>query len=96
MATVEILHFGDCPNYRRAIELVHLIAPDAQVRLTQVEPETVEAERFLGSPSIRVDGRDVEPGAAARAEHVYAGRVYRTPEGFGGLPDPLWIAEALG
>jgi hypothetical protein len=34
------------------------------------------AARFLGSPTVRVDGRDIEPGAAGRTTYAYACRTY--------------------
>ena len=51
--------------------------------------------RFLGSPTIRVDGRDVEPGADERDEFVLACRIYRTPAGLRGEPAEAWVRDAL-
>ena len=51
--------------------------------------------RFLGSPTIRVNGRDIEPGADARSEFTLACRVYRTDSGFSGQPDDRWLRDAL-
>ena len=59
------------------------------------DPETAEAYRFLGSPTVRIDGRDVEPGAAKRSDFVFSCRVYRTTRGVSGEPDSVWIREAL-
>lgn len=57
--------------------------------------EDVERLRFLGSPSLRVNGRDVEPGADERETFVFACRVYRTPVGFSGQPATEWVHAAL-
>lgn len=51
--------------------------------------------RFLGSPTVRVNGRDVEPGAEERTDYVLACRVYRGEAGFSGQPDERWVREAL-
>jgi hypothetical protein len=51
--------------------------------------------RFLGSPTIRVNGRDVEPGADDRETFVLACRVYRTEAGISGQPLDAWIRAAL-
>lgn len=101
MTSVEILYFDECPNYRRTIELVEdLLAErglDAELRVTRVEsPEAAVAARFLGSPTVRVNGADVEPGADARTDYVLACRVYRAAAGTSGIPHPAWIADALG
>lgn len=58
-------------------------------------PEAAEILRFLGSPSIRIDGRDVEPGADERGGFVVACRIYRTPSGQTGLPEREWVRSAL-
>jgi hypothetical protein len=97
---VEILTFAGCPNREPARELVEAVAAavDAQpeIRLVDVpDAAAAERERFLGSPTIRVDGRDVEPGADERTDHVLSCRVYRTGAGLRGLPDPVWVQAAL-
>jgi glutaredoxin len=97
---VEVLTFEGCPNGQRAIDLVHELAGelgvDLDMRETRVEsPEEAERLRFLGSPTIRVDEKDVEPGAEQRRDYVLACRVYRTPAGITGVPDRIWVQQAL-
>ena len=97
---VEILYFDGCPNHEGARELVEGIAAELgiepEIRLVEItDAEAAERERFLGSPTIRVDGRDVEPGADARDDVVFACRVYRTEAGFDGRPSPDWVRDAL-
>ena len=46
---------------------------------------------FLGSPSIRVNGVDIEPGADARRDYALACRIY----GSSGLPERALLASAL-
>jgi hypothetical protein len=100
LPTVELLYFEGCPNYGPARASVERIALEEDVmidlRLVEVtSPEVAEATRFLGSPSVRVDGRDVEPGADGRQSFVLACRVYRTEEGVAGQPSDAWIRAAL-
>ena len=97
---VELLYFDGCSNYLAARETVTAVAAEIGVspdlRLKEVEtPEAAEELRFLGSPTIRVDGKDVEPGADERTQFQYACRVYRTPSGLSGTPDPEWVRKAL-
>lgn len=97
---VEVLYFDGCPNYRETIALVERISRelglDPAIRLVNVpDPETAERERFLGSPTVRVAGRDVEPGADSRTEFVLACRIYRTARGLSGQPDESWMRDAL-
>ena len=97
---VEILYFDGCPNHEAAQALVERVAAELRIEpeidLVEV-PDTDAAVQhsFLGSPTVRVDGRDVEPGAEERSDFVFACRVYRTERGFSGQPDPGWVREAL-
>lgn len=97
---VEILYFEGCPNHEAARALVERIAAalrvEPEIDLVDV-PDAAAAERlrFLGSPTVRVDGRDVEPGAEQRDDFVLACRVYRGERGFSGQPDAAWIRDAL-
>lgn len=97
---VEILYFEGCPNHEPARALVERVAAelhlDPSIDLVEVVDRDSAAElRFLGSPTIRVDGRDVEPGAEERHEFVLTCRVYRTERGLAGQPEEAWIREAL-
>lgn len=97
---VEILYFEGCPNHEAARELVEHAAEELSIQprleLIRVADAEAAAElRFLGSPTVRVDGRDVEPGAEERREFVFSCRVYRSERGFAGQPDEAWIRSAL-
>lgn len=97
---VELLYFEGCPNHLSAQRLVEQVAAELRLAPTIEFVEVADAEaavalRFLGSPTVRVDGRDVEPGADERREFALSCRVYRTEQGVAGPPDPAWIREAL-
>jgi hypothetical protein len=97
---VEILYFDGCPNHAAARTLVEQVAVELGLEpaIELVEVHDAEAAvrlRFLGSPTVRVDGRDVEPGAEERGDFVFSCRVYRTEDGFSGQPDASWIRAAL-
>jgi hypothetical protein len=97
---VELLYFDGCPSYQRLLprlrELVEELAPEAEVKLRRVESiEAAERERFLGSPTVRVDGVDVDPGAADREEFGLECRLYRSDGVSSPLPPEEWIRQAL-
>jgi hypothetical protein len=98
--TIELLYFDGCPNHDALAphlrELLVEAGIDATIELRSVETvEDAERERFLGSPTIRVDGRDVDPGAAAREDYGLKCRLYATDQGLRGTPPDSWILAAL-
>jgi len=98
--SVEILVFAGCPNAEPARELVaHVareLAIEPEIRVVVVpDAEAAQGLRFLGSPSVRVDGRDIEPGAEDRTDCAFSCRIYRTPAGLARQPDETWLREAL-
>jgi hypothetical protein len=58
-------------------------------------PEAAIAERFLGSPTVQVDGVDVELEAGARDDFGLKCRLYSTAEGLRGTPPEEWVIRAL-
>jgi hypothetical protein len=100
-ARVELLWWEGCPSSNAAHDLVRRLMAEAGLdpqSLRSVEIDTdaaAERERFVGSPTIRVDGRDIQqpedsepPGLTCRVYHLRDGRI--SP-----LPDPDDIKEAL-
>jgi hypothetical protein len=97
---VELFYFDGCPSHERLLprlrELVTAADPNAEVELRRIETiEEAERKGFLGSPTVRVDGRDVDPGAEERIDFGMKCRLYKTGEGLGPLPPDTWIREAL-
>jgi hypothetical protein len=97
---VEILHFQGCPNLDPARELVERIARELHLEPSIELIDVADAEaatrlRFLGSPTVRVNGRDVEPGADGRTDFALACRVFGTDRGTARQPDARWIRDAL-
>jgi hypothetical protein len=97
---VEVLYFEGCPNHEPARALVKRVARqlriEPEIRLVEVpDPEAAVALRFLGSPTVRVDGVDVEPGAQARRDFAFSCRIYRGDNGFAEQPHERWVREAL-
>lgn len=98
--TVEILYFDGCPNHEVLVPYLEQLVREAQlpvnIALRRVcDDEAARRERFLGSPTVRVDGRDIEPGAEHREDFGLKCRLYRTPSGLRGLPLDTWVLDAL-
>jgi hypothetical protein len=97
---IEILYFESCPNYQDARVLVERVSGELgispEIRILEItNDETAQRLRFLGSPTIRVEGNDIEPGADAHDQFMLACRVYQHDSGFSGLPDERWLRDAL-
>jgi hypothetical protein len=100
MRTAEILYFDGCPNHAGLAPRILELAAAAGVEVTLehrkiTDGAAAQRERFLGSPSVRIDGRDVEPGADQRRDFGMGCRVYATPEGIRGAPSDAWIRDAI-
>ncbi len=83
MISVEVLFFEGCPNHEPTVDLAREVAATvgipAEIHEVEVEKaEQAKALRFLGSPSVRINGRDIEPGADGRSDFAYGCRVYGT------------------
>jgi hypothetical protein len=97
---VELLWWSGCPSWEEARRVVREEMAAAGLdpeRLEVREVETddaAEREGFVGSPTIRVDGRDVQdPGEQPVGLTC---RVYRLRDGrISALPDPADVRDAL-
>ncbi len=97
---VELLWWSGCPSWEEAVRLVRAemvaagLDPEAlEIREVHTDGEA-EREGFVGSPTIRIDGRDVqEPGDEPVGLTC---RVYRLRDGrISALPDPEDVRDAL-
>jgi hypothetical protein len=95
---VELLYFDGCPSHERLLPSLRDLAAEHGAELEQRHIRTLEqaeAARFLGSPSVRVNGMDVEPGASNRTDFGVKCRLYRSSDGQSGFPPRGWIERAL-
>ena len=93
---IEILSFDGCPNQEPTLDLVREVVGElgleTEIREVRVEtPEEAERERFLGSPSVRVNRKDIEPEARGRTDFALGCRIYR----HGGVPPKGLLVAAL-
>ena len=100
MKAIQVLVLEGCPNIDAALENIRAAIASTKVSadIDIVRIESVEAAvrlRFLGSPTVRVDGIDVESAAEARGDFGMQCRVYAVGGRFSGTPPVAWIAAAL-
>lgn len=92
---IEVLYFEGCPNYRPAVERLKAVLRQegvpAEITEIAVEDEgTAEKLRFQGSPTIRINGLDIDLDAHAGSAIAFACRRYK-----GGLPSEIMMRRAL-
>ena len=86
---IELLYFDGCPSWKSALANLKIALveenPSAQIHLIKIDsPEQANKQRFLGSPSIRIESTDLWP--EQREDYFMGCRVYPTPEGLRGFP----------
>jgi hypothetical protein len=97
---VEVLAFPGCPNRAGAIALVERVCAElgsnAEIQVHDIcDQQAADQAHSLGSPTIRVDGRDVEPGAEQCVEYLHTCRLYQGEHSLRGLPEQAWLRQAL-
>lgn len=97
---VEVLVFDGCPNVDVTLERARIAIHDAKVtadlQLVHVDSDKQARHlRFLGSPTVRVDGADIDPTAESRDDFGLQCRMYSVGGRLEGAPPADWIASAL-
>jgi hypothetical protein len=96
---VSFLYYEDCPSHGLALERVREVMAEedtpGEVEVVRVETEEQARElRFVGSPTIRVDGQDIDPPTDSR--YALTCRAYRLADGrISPLPSKGMIRRAL-
>jgi hypothetical protein len=100
MLRVSFLYYEDCPSHELALERLHQVLVeegiDAEVEIVKVETDA-QAEQwcFVGSPTILVEGRDIDPPLST-AQFGLTCRAYRREDGrISPLPPPELIRRSL-
>lgn len=96
---IEFLYFDGCPSYKEALKsleevIVELGIKPEVVKINVVDNQTAKKYRFIGSPTIRINGKDLveEKGTSVYKRGC---RIYMTKEGIRGIPDREMIKKAI-
>ncbi len=97
---IELLAFDGCPNVDETEQRILRALRDERctatiVRTAIVDSDEAVAQRFLGSPTVRVDGVDVEPLANERTEFGFMCRMYGHGANATGTPPVAMIRAAI-
>ena len=97
---IEVLYIADCPNHKLAVERVrdvlHSVGMPEMVQEVEICTQAdAEVRRFLGSPTVQINGLDVEPEARAVQHFGLGCRSYSEDGRRSGLPSSDLIRRAL-
>ena len=78
---IQFLFWEDCPSHPQAWKLLQEVVDEVGVgseieKIEVLTDEDAERYQFPGSPTIRVDGVDVDPAGAAQMGTALTCRVY--------------------
>jgi hypothetical protein len=96
---IRLRYFDGCPSWETSRERIRAVldeldAADTPLSLERVESaEEAERLRFVGSPTILIDGRDAFPSGGETVG--LACRVYETPDGLAGCPTSDQLRRVL-
>lgn len=96
---IRFLYFEGCPHAAAALRLLKRVLQEqgisGDVELVEVRSqEEAEQYRFLGSPTIQINGLDIEKERRADSP-MFGCRIYQGPGGTTGVPPAHMIVRAL-
>ena len=86
---IELLYFDGCPSWQTTLDNLKSVLREEGITesvnvLEVVNDEQAQQEKFLGTPSIRINGNDL--WFEQRENYSLSCRVYATSEGIKGWP----------
>jgi hypothetical protein len=97
---IELLYVEGCPSAGPTEALLRRILAEERCsaslrRIAVGTPEEAIMLQFPGSPTIRVNGRDIEPDRADESGGALSCRLYQTEHGSTGVPPAALIQSAM-
>jgi len=100
MLSIDVLYYEDCPHYIEAVKTLKEVlseeSVEAQVNMVKVaKGGEAEAFGFVGSPTILIDGHDVQRGTDHTSPFQGHCRIYRYKGNVFEIPPKDMIRDAL-
>ena len=101
MMKIELLYTPDCTDYLKAAELIREVLSEtaipAGLELVSVETEEqAQRLRFIGSPTVRIDGLDLDPYVTfTSTEFGLRCRKYQDGHQAGGWPSKRQLKDFI-
>lgn len=98
--TLDLLYLAGCPNHHLAVELVCSVLEaeglNAEVRQILIrDDDEARTHAFPGSPTVRVNGRDIEDVSIQQLYIGFACRTYLVEGKSQGVPPRSWLEQAV-
>ncbi len=97
---ITFLYFEDCPSHEATLARLRQVMAEegiqAEIEIVKIETdEQAQSRRFVGSPTILIDGQDIDP-LPADIQYALTCRAYRLENGrISPLPSVDMIRRAL-
>ncbi len=97
---IEFLYFDGCPNHEPALTNLKEVLAEADIKdkieiINIEQPDDVSKYRFLGSPSIRINDKDLEIIENETTEYSMRCRRYKNGDQMEGFPSKELIRKIL-
>jgi len=97
---VEVLYTDECPFWKEALKLIGETVRDLKTEITIKKVKISSEEdakkfKFLGSPTVRINGVDIDPAAKETAGYIGC-RIYMYEGSTYEYPPKEMIKSALG
>lgn len=97
---VEVLYIRDCPHHAPALAMVRealrqqgLDWPVEEIEVR--DPSQAQVLAFIGSPTIRINGHDIEPLEQQQGFYGFGCRTYRVDGRTTGVPPAECVRAAI-
>ncbi len=98
--TLELLFLPGCPNHSAAVQLVRDVLETEGLSMELMETPITDLDQaqmhgFPGSPTLRVNGQDIEDIPPERLSVGFACRTYLVNGKPQGVPPRSWLEQAI-
>lgn len=97
---IEFFYFEGCPHHSPALALLKNILKEEDaiypIEVINVDSDQYAREiRFLGSPSIRINGKDIEESEVDSPDYGIRCRIYKGNDGPTGIPPEVLLRKSI-
>lgn len=98
---IQLLYSDGCPAWQGGLKNLKTALKELNLSEDLIEMVNIKTDeeakkyQFIGSPTIRVDSKDIDPTAQGQTVSRQGCRIYKTPKGIKGEPTVQMIKEFI-